>query len=316
MGVDFWGATLSGAQLAFVRLEGADFRYAQLESANLSFAELQGADLSLANLQGANFNYAKLQRAKFGEAELQQAQLSSANLQGANFDNAQMEGANLSSANLQAAEMKEVRLNGANLSEAKLEGANLRMADLRGSDLSDASLKGTNMSFVRIWGATFPGSFTQLELADMSNISLDSLNKKDRDELIEIIKKLENEKIRTKLKKNLDKAGLLTAATEDSWPWQTAWREKMDEFKQRDPEGYQKDFSDFWITLGCGAPEISASIAERIENKISGLDHISMARKLTLRSCDSALVLKPQARVSICRMARWPLAARKDTICE
>ncbi len=316
MGVDFWGAKLSGAQLAFVRLDGADFRNAELEGANLSFAELKGADLSLANLKGAKLNYAKLQRAKFDEAELQKAEFSSANLQGANFNNALMAGANLSAANLQAAELNEAQLKGANLSEAKLEGANLRNADLRGSDLTEASLKGTDMKFVRIWGATFPGSKTSLELADLTNLSTAGLTSEEQKELAEALKALENDKLRKDLEKKMESAGLLEDASDENWPTKTEWRAKLDEFNNRDPEGYARKIVSFWISLSCGTPEISESVADRLARKENGLDHIGMARQLTLRTCDSALVLKASAKESLCRMARWPLAARKDTICE
>ncbi len=314
-GIDFWGANLKGAQLAFVRLEGADFRNAQLEGADLSFAELKEANLSLANLQGAKLSYAKLQNANLGEAELQEADLLNANLQGANFGNAQMEGANLKTANLQAAEMTSARLRGADLTQAKLEGASLRRADLRGSKLDAASLKGTDLRSVRLWGASHPGKGNKLDLADLKDVSFKEMTIAEQEELKAIIEGLGEEKHRKRLIQKMEKAGLLKKGSEAVWAGRQDWQSSFERFKERDPNADHEQFNTFWSKLACQNVEISASVAARINKKGYFINPESIARSLTSRSCEAAPKLNEVARAELCRVASWPVDARKETVC-
>ncbi|MGI9386675.1 MAG: pentapeptide repeat-containing protein [Methyloligellaceae bacterium] len=314
-GVDFESANLQGAQLALVKLEGAIFRNAELEGANLTSADLKGADLSLANLKGAKLSYAKLQGANFGEAELQEADLLEADLQGARFADAQLEGANLAAANLRAAELSSARLNGADLSKAKLEGADLRQADLRGTNLSSASMKGTDLRFVRLWGALHPGKKTNLELANLTGASFESLTDDDREELKDVVESIENKDLQKRLMDKLKKSGLMESSASNNWKGQADWETSVGESSNLDPEIHTKQFNKFWSDLACRYPEIVVSVVRRIGLEGYFQDRADLAKQLTLRTCESAHKASAEDRAELCRIANWSLSMREDTVC-
>ncbi|MGR6921129.1 pentapeptide repeat-containing protein [[Actinomadura] parvosata] len=128
--------SVSGPDLALIRIPGvalyeADLRNANLSHANLSHANLSGANLSRADLgdvvlAGADLDGAHLFDASFWGADLRDADLHYADLRDANLTNADLRGATLSG----------VDLRGAVLSGADLRGAYLENADLRGAILS------------------------------------------------------------------------------------------------------------------------------------------------------------------------------------
>lgn len=314
-GVDFESANLQGAQLALVKLAGAIFKNAELEGANLTSADLKGADLSFANLKGAQLSYAKLQGANFGEAELQEADLLSADLQGARFADAQLEGANLAAANLRAADLSSARLNGADLSNAKLEGADLRQADLRGSNLTSASMKGSDLRFVRLWGATHPGAKSNLELADLSGASFDALTDDDREEFKEVVESIENKELQKRLSEKLKKMGLMNPSSSTSWKEQADWKASLEELSNRDPELHTKQFNEFWSDLACRHPEVVDSVVRRIGLEDYFQDRADLAKRLTLRTCESAHKVSEEDRGELCRVANWSLSMREDTVC-
>lgn len=313
-GVDFESANLQGAQLALVKLEGAVFRNAELEGANLTSASLRGADLSLANLKGAKLSYAKLQSANLTEAELQEADLLEADLQGARLQDAQLEGANLASANLRAAEFSSARLSGADLSKAKLEGADLRQADLRGANLVSASMKGSDLRFVQLWGATHPGPSSNLDLADLRGASFEELTDDDREEFKEIAESIEDEALQKRLLEKFTQRGLMTSSA-SKWKGEADWKTTLAKFDERDPEFHTKKFNEFWSDLACRHTEVVGSVVRRIGFEDYFQDRVDLAQRLTLRSCDSAHKIAARQRAELCRVARWPLDMRKDTVC-
>ena len=78
-------ANLSGANLAYKKLEKADLRYADLTNAKLMSAKFKGADLSKAVLLGADLAYADLTDAVLYGANLREATLDGTMVDGAVF---------------------------------------------------------------------------------------------------------------------------------------------------------------------------------------------------------------------------------------
>lgn len=150
----FRRAVLTGANLAFARLDGCDF----------NATDLRGAFMFSADLRGAYFNHANLATTpERGQTYIERTQLDGARFLGANLEGARLVSASLREADFGGPRAKSFQRGGdewrgAILDEADLESADLTKADLTRADLKGAKLEGATLDGTVLHGADLSGA--------------------------------------------------------------------------------------------------------------------------------------------------------------
>lgn len=183
-------ASLTRANLSFLKLSGSDFSGAKGESTNFTGTELAGANFCRSNFFKSHFTNALLEKADFTKASLVQCSMITARASEIVMDDAILSklggghGADFSGGSFKrvsavdsswggsffnGADFHQADLRGALFSEAKLQGAHFDRCDLRKASFADAFLPQAILTHANLMSANF-------DRADLTRARLENSN--------------------------------------------------------------------------------------------------------------------------------------------
>ena len=208
-------STARNADFSRAKLQGARLLGIDLRAAKLHDARLEGADLSYANLIGSDFLNAHLEKANLtGGIQAQGVSFLLAHLEGADLSWAQLQYGDLSNAHLQGALLKHANLQSASLRDSNISMGSLQLAKLYGTDMSGLKISATDMRSARVWMAQPPESDGE-NLADLSNLVIRPMEKKDEDALKKGISEMKDPVLKARIQEAV--APLLKKAESSAW---------------------------------------------------------------------------------------------------
>lgn len=260
-------ANFTRAKLKDAKMAGIDLRGAKLDD-----ADLENAELAYANLAGASFYGAHLERADMtGGVSLYGANFATASLQGADLTGAKLHGADFTSAGLQGAVLAHTMLMGATLRDADMEGADLYKAKLYGADLRGSRIRAVTFREASIWH-TAPPERESAELVDLNDIAVKPMDEKDVAAVVEVLKSIENDRLRAQIKDAVGKVTGIDARAWSSSPDLAVWTGLVTAIAGQPQDNLKGRLTEHLIKLACKTRWTNGSVATGIARRAQGIE--------------------------------------------